>query len=134
MRAAIVRLYSKFDQNTVETTQQFKRKLNGGTVSQNLIVHINLNFDKMGTIADLPCSGHPRTGHFEENNVMVSNKISQLTGKSMQHMSAETAFSQSSVERISQDDLMLKLYVPCLVRELSEDDFDRRVKFAEEWI
>jgi hypothetical protein len=134
MRIAIVRLYSKFDQNVAESAGQFKRKFNGETVSRNSIVRINSNFDKTGTVSDLPRSGRPRTGRSEENIVMVSNKISQSPGKSTRRMSAETAISQSSVERILRDDLKLKSYVPCLVQELSEDDFDRRVEFAEEWI
>ena len=49
-------------------------------------------------------------------------------------MTAETGISQSSVHRILRKELKIKPFIPTLCQALNEDDPDRRVQFAEDFL
>jgi hypothetical protein len=133
-RVAVVRHYSACGENAMETVRRFRNQYAGESVSRQTVVKINDKFDQTGSVRDLPKSGRPRTGRSDENLFEVTQKVLQSPQKSTRRMSAETGISHSSVARIMKKDLKFKSFIPRLVQELNEDDFDRRLEFAEEWV
>jgi hypothetical protein len=133
-RVRIVRLYSECGENASETVRLFQEEFPDDSMSVPTVIRINRNFDETGDVKDRARSGRPRTGRSEENQFDVAIRIVQSPEKSTRQMSAETGIPPTTVRRILKKDLNLRSYIPQMVPELIDDDGDRRVQFAEEWI
>jgi len=133
-KVAIVRLYTECEKNSLETSRRFAKMFPGESVTCQTIIDTNRKFDETGSVADLPRSGAPKTARTEANITLVRAAIEDRPTTSTRRMSAETGIGYRSVHRIFRKDLKIKSTIPTLCQKLNEDDPDRRVQFAEEFL
>lgn len=130
-RISIVKLYLKNNENASEVCRQFRQLHIGNSVTAATVIRINKNFTDTGSVADLPRTGRPKTGRSEDNVERVRDAIAQAPTTSTRRLSAELGIKRTSVYRILKKDLKFKSTIPVLCQFLNEDDFDRRLQFAE---
>jgi hypothetical protein len=87
-------------------------------------------FEETGSVLDISPSGRPVS--VTGQNVMdkVSEILAEDSQTSTRRMGLQLNISQFSVRTIYEK-MGLKPYVPRLIHELNEDDFDRRIEFCE---
>ena len=83
-----------------------------------------------GSVADSKKPGRPTSITTEVNIVRVSQFYSETPQTSSRRASHQLQISQTSIRRMI-NSLGLKHYIPRLMQELNEDDFDRSVQFCE---
>lgn len=133
-RISIVKLYLKNNENASEVCRQFGQLYIGNSVTAATVIRINKNFSDTGSVADLPRAGRPKTGRSEDNVQRVREAIALAPTTSTRRLSAELGVKHTSVYRILRRDLKFKSTIPVLCQFLNEDDFDRRLQFAEHFI
>ena len=108
---------------------EFRRPLQP-RLAQKTVGKTVSRFMRYGTVKDRPKSGRPKEVTDHESSLNVALSFVENPRTSLRQVSVETGVSRSSVLRIMQ---LAKFhpYKVKLVQELNEDDFDRRLEFAE---
>ena len=92
-------------------------------------------FERTGSVAnDVSNYGRLRSAKTEESITTIKNTITEFPTTSQRRLSAKTNIPESTIQRILKKDLHLKPFIPGLIHQLIEDDFDRQVQFCEELI
>jgi hypothetical protein len=99
------------------------------------ITRINKLLDETGSVSDPKKQGRSGTVGTEQNQTVVAEELATSTHKSnsQRRLSAKLGIKRSSLQNIMRD-MNLYPYRPRLIHSLNEDDFDRRVEFAEKWL
>jgi hypothetical protein len=131
-RAAMVRLFSKFD-NAHEVQRQWKHHFDTTPPAVSTILAVNQRFDETGSVEDLHRSGRPTTILTEEKLEEIQEMVTTNPNLSVRQGSAQAGIRKSSYHA-AMTTLHLKPYHPTLIVDLNEDDFDRRSQFCEIWL
>lgn len=98
-------------------------------ISQSTVSRVEAKFREYGHVRDLPKSGRPSLPEDEQLNVLLAveeNHHSTLTG-----IASNCNMAVSTVHKLLKT-TKHHPYKVCLIHELSEDDFDRRIQFCEQ--
>jgi len=98
--------------------------------SHQMLRNMHHKFQRTGSIADAPHSGRPHTRRCEGNLNAVAQAVVEDPHCSTRRGALELGITRRTYQRIF-NDLNIHVYRPWLVQQLSEDDFDRRLEFAE---
>ena len=98
-------------------------------ISHNTVSYLIRKFRDTGNVADRPRSGPPRTATDEETSTMVLAASVKSPKRSTRQLSAITGVPRGSVMRILHTNNWHPFKLQ-LVHNLSEDDPDRRMEFA----
>jgi hypothetical protein len=83
-----------------------------------------------GSVEDEPRSGRPRSVSTDENRERIHVAFEKSLEISARRASLELNLARTSLRRMMKE-LGLKPYRPSLLRDLSDDDPDRRCEFAD---
>lgn len=87
-------------------------------------------FETLGSIADGPRSGRPRTARTAKNMQRVAEALIETPTTSTRVSARDLQLSRTSYQRRIVRVLKFKCYHPRLIHALNEDDFDRRLEFC----
>lgn len=126
-----VRLFS-VHRNHAEVHRQLVSEHGDNAISVRTIARVNNQFDELGHVLKKDIPGRPRSARSEENENKILQQIHDngRTPMSSRRLSSVTGISRSTVLRLLHD-MKVKPYIPRLIHELSEDDFDRRLETCD---
>lgn len=79
-------------------------------------------------------SGRPRTGRSAENIATIQAIVDETPTTSSRNMARVSGIKRGSILNILKKCLKLKSYIPTLCQGLHEDDYDRRLQFAQTFL
>ena len=109
------------------------KEINNNPSLRNTIRLLMNKFELTGSVLNIDPPGRPISVTDQTTKDEVSSILDQEPRTSTRRMSAHLDISRSSVRRVSKS-LCYKPYIPRLVHELNEDDFDRRVEYCETFL
>ena len=124
-----VRLYS-VSRNAAAVHRQLLQDFGINAMDSTSVLRVNKQFDNTGSVTPRASPGRPLTARTDENRDMVLEQLNTNIPLSTRRMSLVTDISRTSLQRILHD-LNAKPYIPRLIHQLSEDDFDRRIETCE---
>lgn len=129
-----VRLFSKTN-NISEVQRQMEVEFGRPKPTRDTIARLNKTFDETGSVGEGKRSGRPKSVVTPENKEIVMQELNRSPdkAKSQRRLSSVLNIKRRSLQRIMKD-LKLRPYHPRLINALQEDDPDRRLQFAEEWM
>ncbi|PNF30075.1 hypothetical protein B7P43_G04239 [Cryptotermes secundus] len=130
-RVKCVRLFSVT--NNVSEVQRIMMEESGPpAVHRDTIVRINKQFDETASALNPKHPGQPRTVRTADTQAHVAAELASYPkkSKSTRRLSALLDISRTSLRRVLSD-MKLTPYHLRLIHVLNEDDFDRRLEFAE---
>lgn len=98
-------------------------------ISISAVSKIHKKFQEEGHVRDRPRSGRPKIAEDTQLDVLLS--VEETPNSSTRQLAREFNVSKSTIGNIFRK-TKYHPYKICLVHELSEDDFDRRVQFCEQ--
>lgn len=132
-RKQILKWYFKHE-NVVEVQRQWRAEFQSQPPTRDTIARIRDKFDAEGTVCSIQKStGRHRTARSDENVNRVIGAFGDAPTQSIRQASLDLGLSRSSIQRILKE-RGIKPYRPLLLHKLNEDDFDRRLQFAEWFI
>ena len=130
-RTLLVKLWYKFDGTFTDVIDEFAVQSPGSSVpNRTTIWRLVKRFEEFGTVADKPRSGRPKTSMTEENLQTLAQTFVENSNQSAKRVSLQLQIPRTSLRRLMKS-LKLHVYRPRLFQALNEDDFDRRMEFAE---
>ena len=90
-------------------------------------------FEQIGSVLNIDPPGRPISVTDQSTKDQVSSILKKESQTLPRRMSSELNISRTSVQRIYKS-MGFKPYVPRLVHELNEDDYDRRVEYCETFL
>lgn len=106
------------------------KEINNNPPHRDTIRALIKKFEQTGSTLEISPPGRPVSVTDEAAKGKVSSALEKEPRKSIREMSADLSISRSSVRRIYKS-MGFKPYIPRLVHELNEDDFDRKIEFCE---
>lgn len=99
------------------------------------VIRLNRLFDETGSVCYRKKAGRPRSVRTQQNQKRVAEELARSPhkSKSQRRLSTTLGIKRTSIQKIMHD-MKLHPYRPRLLNTLNEDDFDRRLEFAETWL
>lgn len=98
-------------------------------ISQSMVSNIESKYRNFGHVRDLPKSGRPSKSEEDQLNVLLT--IQDNPHSTLNQVASDFNMAASTVHKIVKK-AKYHPYKVCLVHELNEDDFDRRIQFCEQ--
>ena len=117
----------------INVQRLWSKKKNGNSSDRKTIRSLMNKFEQSGSVLNIDPSGRPISVTDETTKDEVLSALEEEPQTSTRQMSLELNISRSSIHRIYKS-LGYKAYIPRLVHELNEDDFDRRVEYCETFL
>jgi len=109
------------------------KEINNNPPHRDTIRVLMNKFEQTGSVLNIDPPGRPISVTDQSTKDQVSSILKKEPEMSSRRMSSELNISRSSVLRMYKS-MGFKPYVPRLVHELNEDDFDRRVEYCETFL
>jgi transposase len=124
--------------NYSNTAKQLNVELNKETIQPSTIQRLVKKFENTGSVCDLPKSGRPSVINDFNIQTAVLREVNATPTSSCRRIACQLdgsgdEISYRSVHRCLRS-MGLKPYIPRLFHALHEDDSDRRLHFAEEFL
>lgn len=132
-RIHVVREYYLGSRSFKHVTENWSKNFTSPPPSKPAMHHLINKFEQLGTVADAPRNGAPKSARNAENTDLVAAAYVESPSTSQRRASVELGISRRSLGRIM-DDLELKPYIPRPLHALNEDDPDRRLQFCETFL
>lgn len=98
-------------------------------ISQSMVSNIESKYHNFGHVRDLPKSGRPSKSEEDQVNVLLT--IQDNPHSTLNQVASDFNMAASTVHKIVKK-AKYHPYKVCLVHELNEGDFDRRIQFCEQ--
>jgi hypothetical protein len=128
----VVLAYAKFD-NFEEVHRQWKNHFSTHAPHRETMAAIVAKFRETGSVEDKPRTGRPATATSSGMLQEIQEFVEKDPQISTREGSSSLGMSQTSYVRALKK-LHFKCYLPQLVVQMNEDDFDRRQEFCEIWL
>lgn len=109
------------------------KEINNNPPHRDTIRVLMKKFEQSGSVLDIDPPGRPVSVTDQAAKDEVSSALQKEPRTSIRKMSTDSGISRSSVRRIYKS-MGFKPYIPRLVQELNEDDFDRRIEYCETFL
>lgn len=130
-RIFVLTRYYQLDRDWRMLEDEFEERFpNVRFPDRQTVRNMDRKFQTHGTVSDAPRSGRPRDARTLDNQYAVAQSVVEDPRLSTRRASLQLGLSRRTYQRILKD-LGIHVYRPQLVQELSEDDYDRRLEFAE---
>jgi hypothetical protein len=117
----------------VNVQRLWSREMNNNPPDQKTIRSLMNKFKQTGSVLSIDPPGRPVSVTDETTEEEVSSIFEKEPQTSIRRMSFQLGISRSSIQRVYKS-LGYKSYIPRLIHELNEDDFDRRVEYCETFL
>ena len=115
--------------------QKWKRARKSTPPTAMTIRNLVAKFERQDRLRMMyPIVKRPQSARKEASIASIKNTITEFPTTSQRRLSAENHIPKSTIQRILKKDLHLKPFIPALIHQLIEDNFDRRVQFCKEFI
>lgn len=131
-RVAAVKNYYQTN-NSAEVGRRLARDFNRPAPTRGTILDIVKKFEATGNVLQAAGAGRPRSVNTKETRARLVRSLDRSPQKSSRRLSAELGVSQFAVISMMRE-LKLKPFRPRLIHALNDDDYDRRVEFAENFL
>lgn len=131
-RIKIIELKFKYN-SPVTIKRKWKKEMNSDPPSRPTINAIFNKFIKTGSVLDAPKPGRPLSKSVQFLDEQIKETFKEKPNTSLRRISNECDTSYETVRKAVKK-LHFRPYIPRLVQSLTEDDFDRRMEFCEEFL
>jgi Helix-turn-helix domain (DUF4817) len=117
----------------ITVQRKWCREVDNEPPSRPTINSLIKKFEETGSVVNIQPPGRPITVTDEVTKDEVASILEKHPETSIRSMSSKLTISRSSIHRVYEG-LGFKPYIPKLIHELNEDDFDRRIEFCETFL
>ncbi len=114
----------------IEVQRLWRKEMEDEPPVRSTINRLMNKFEETGSVLNIDPPGRPESVIDQITKDKVSSILKRDPHVSIRHMSSELNISTTSIYRVYKL-LGFKPYIPKLIHELNEDDFDRRIEFCE---
>lgn len=131
-RKFVLKMYWKYE-NAQRVIAMWNDTFSTPAPTRLTIYKIRDKFEETGSVLDAARSGRPVSVTTEDNQYLVAQALQMSPNKSTRRCSLELGIPRGSLINVLKQ-LKMKPYIPRLLHGLLEDDPDRRLQFAEDFI
>ena len=117
----------------INVQRLWSKKINNNPLDRKTIRSLMNKFGHTGSALNIGLPSRPVSVTDQATKDEVSSILKEEPRTSISQMSTDLNISRSSVRRIYKS-MGFKPYIPRLVHELNEDDFDRRIEYCETFV
>ncbi len=117
----------------INVQRLWSKEINNNPPDRKTITSLMNKFEQTGSVLNIDSPGRPVSVTNQTTKDEVSSILEEKPVTSTRQMSSTLNISRSSVRRIYKS-MGFKPYIPRLVQELNEDDFDRRIGYCETFL
>ncbi len=114
----------------IEVQRLWRKEMEDEPPVRSTINRLINKFEETDSVLNIDPPGIPESVIDQITKDKVSSILKRDPHVSIRHMSSELNISTTSIYRVYKL-LGFKPYIPKLIHELNEDDFDRRIEFCE---
>jgi hypothetical protein len=117
-------------QYPINAQRFWSREINNNPPDRKTITSLMKKFEQTGSVINISSPGRPVSVTGETTQNEVTSILEENPQTSIRQVSSQLDISRSSIRRVYKS-LGYKPYIPRLIHELNEDDFDRRIEYCE---
>ena len=106
------------------------KEINNNSPDRKTITSLMNKFEQTGSLLNISSPSRPVSVTGETTENVVSSILEKDPQTSARQMRSQVGISRSSIQRAYKS-LGYKLYIPILIHELNEDNFDQRIEYCE---
>ncbi|CAF4656865.1 unnamed protein product [Rotaria sp. Silwood2] len=117
----------------INVQRLWSKEINNNPPDRKTIRSLMNKFEQTGSVLNIDLPGRPVSVTTQATKDEISSILENEPRTSTRQMSTDLNISRTSVRRIYKS-MGFKPYIPRLVHELNEDDFDRRIEYCETFL
>lgn len=117
----------------IQVQRLWRKEMKAEPPSRPTINAVMNKFEQTGSVLNFPASGRPVLVTDESMAEEISSILQLESQTSTRHTSSLLNVSRTSIQRVYER-MAFKAYVPRLVHELNEEDYDGRIEFCETFL
>ncbi|CAF3328987.1 unnamed protein product [Rotaria sp. Silwood2] len=117
----------------INVQRLWSKEINNNPPDRKTITSLMHKFEQTGSVFNIDPPGRPVSVTDQATKDEVSSILKKEPQTSIRRMSTDSNISMASVRRMYKS-MGFKPYVPRLIHELNEDDFDRRLEYCDTFL